>query len=405
MKEITTSWLQKAIKKARPLTPTALALRLSSLPRYRGIQPAFLKTVAEIVEGKSDASSRMYPYFHESWKELPFEVRMLIWIAERLVPYALTDWALGLVVHKMLVPNFLVKDAEAYETARKDCVRDGTNMILDIVGEKAHTWADADRYMKSYKDTMEKYPGRISVKPSSLLPEECFENNTFDENKWLLKSRLVEIFTWAENTGCSVMVDAEEYFKWCKLTEEAFLETVGNQYFCGSKTEFGIVLQTYRKDALLSAKAIIAAAKNRRGCPLRVRVVKGAYWGEEYAEAEKRSEEYPLFTDKRGTDGSFAAAVSHFAAERKYIHLSIGTHNAMSIAFAVAAMKDDFSHFEVELLTGMCEAIRRVLRKLGVPVSIYYPLIRMGGQIQEGMAYLLRRLDEVAMSSAVLGNI
>jgi len=133
--------------------------------------------------------------------------------------------------------------------------------------------------------------------------------------------------------------------------------------------------------------------------------VKGAYWGEERRCADELHKEYPLYEEKRFTDESFKKVVSLIAENREHLYLSIGTHNADSIAYAINAMDGDYSHFEVELLTGMCEAIRRVLRKIGVPVSIYYPLIRSGGQIKEGMAYLLRRLDEVAMSSAVLGNI
>jgi len=398
----TAAVLQQAIMKARPWTPTALILRISNmLPE---IQPAFMDLVGVINDVESP-SAYLFEAVRKIRKTLPLYLRIIFYLAEKIAPRCVADPILSFVINKMIVPFFIVVDEKAYVKTKKQHEKYGAKIILDIVGEAAHLPSDASIYMESYKHVMRTFSGgKLAVKPSSLVAASEFEKNSYEENKELLKTKLAELFTEAKETGTAVTVDAEEYFQWCHLTEEAFLETVLEERFRDMPNEVGIALQTYRKDAYASALTILDAAK-KRGNHIRVRVVKGAYWGEEHTVAARLGKDFPLFEHQKETDAMFDAVVSLLMNNREYIHTSPATHNAKQIAHAIRSAKGDFTNFAFEVLIGMGESILRVLCKLGVPVLVYCPLIRIHGCIKEGMRYLLRRLDEVAKSSHVLKNV
>jgi RHH-type proline utilization regulon transcriptional repressor/proline dehydrogenase/delta 1-pyrroline-5-carboxylate dehydrogenase len=367
------------------------------------IQPAFMDLIT-VIDDVPNPSAYLYESLRKLGNKLEWYLRAVFYLAEKIVPDMLVNAILRFVVNIILIPYFEIVNEKAFIGAKKKFEKDGSKIILDIVGEEAHTEADANTYMESYKYVIRQFGGKMAVKPSSLIAASAFEKNTYEQNKELLKEKLAELFTVAKENGTAITVDAEEYFKWCKLTEEAFLETVLDERFRDMPNEAGIALQTYRNDAYSSAKNILDAAK-KRGHPIRVRVVKGAYWGAEHEMAEKLREEYPLFETQMQTDDMFNIVVALFLRNREHIHVSPATHNAKHLAFAINHANGDFSNLEFEVLTGMGESIRRVLCKLGVPVSVYCPLIRKGGTPKEGMKYLIRRLDEVAKSSHVLKNV
>src|SRR5207245_1499090 len=68
------------------------------------------------------------------------------------------------------------------------------------------------------------------------------------------------------------------------LTLRIFMELADEAEFRHERN-LGIVLQAYLKDAEADARRLIAWAR-RRGTPVSVRLVKGAYWDYETAHAE-----------------------------------------------------------------------------------------------------------------------
>jgi RHH-type proline utilization regulon transcriptional repressor/proline dehydrogenase/delta 1-pyrroline-5-carboxylate dehydrogenase len=393
--------LQRAIMKSRPWVPTALILRISNM--FPEIQPAFMDLIT-VIDDVPNPAAYLYESLRKPGNKLEWYLQAVFYLAEKIVPDMLVNAILRFVVDVILIPYFEIVNEAAFAKAKEKYKKDGSKIILDIVGEAAHTEADANTYMESYKYVIRQFGGKMAIKPSSLIAASVFEKNTYEQNKELLKEKLAELFTVAKENGTAITVDAEEYFQWCKLTEEAFLETVLDERFHHMPNEVGIALQTYRNDVYSSAKNILNAAK-KRGNPIRVRVVKGAYWGAEHEIAWNLGETYPLFETQTQTDDMFNMIVAFFLSNREYIHVSPATHNAKHIAFAINHANGDFTNFEFEVLTGMGESIRRALCKLGVPVSVYCPLIRKGGTPKEGMKYLIRRLDEVAKSSHVLKNV
>ena len=398
---ITGEKLQRKIMRARPWTPTALILRISNL--FPEIRPAFLELVS-VIEDVPSPGAHLFESIRKNGKVLPWFLVSALWMLEHFVPLMITDAVLRFVIINLMFPFFLVKDELSYIKMEKKFEEEGADVILDIVGEEAKTPRDAEVYLNSYLYDMRRFGGKISVKPSSLVPSLVFFANTYEENKLLLKEKLRVLFTEGKHSDAEITVDAEEYFKWCHLTEDAFLEVIMEPEFRDMENEVGIVLQTYRKDVFASLERIVSVAKQRK-YPLRVRVVKGAYWGAEHSIAFDLEEKFPLFERKEDTDWSFNATVSLLLKYKDHIRVSVASHNAKTIAHAISECHGDYSLVEYEVLVGMGESIRRVLCKMKIPVSVYCPRIRKNGCIKEGMAYLIRRLDEVATSSCVLKNI
>jgi RHH-type proline utilization regulon transcriptional repressor/proline dehydrogenase/delta 1-pyrroline-5-carboxylate dehydrogenase len=392
-KKFTAEYLQREIMKARPWALTAIILRISaSFPK---IKPAFMDTIALVGEVPNPCFF-LYQSLEKLGSSVPWFIRVVFYLAKKIVPDCIVNAILHFVVNVILIPYFEITDERAFEKAKEKFAKDGSQIILDIVGEAARNEDEADIYMKSYKYVMRQFGGKMAVKPSSLV---------WKPDKELLKQKLAELFSEARHyPDVSITVDAEEYFDWCHITEEAFLETIMEPRFRNMKNEVGIALQTYRKDAFESAIKIIETAQKRKN-PIRVRVVKGAYWGDEHTIAKKLGKEFPLFEKQEDTDESFDDIVMYLLLWRNDIHVSIATHNAKHIAWGIKLTKGDYSNFEWEGLTGMGESIRRVLRKIGVPASMYCPLIRKGGTPKEGMKYLTRRVKEVTENCHVLKNV
>jgi len=394
--------LQQAIMNARPWNLTALILRISNL--FPKIQQAFMELV-EKIDDLPDPVAHLYNSLHELGKEVEWWVRVIVYLAEKIVPNRLANAVLRFVINVILIPYFEIVNEKAFIKTKEKFEKDGSQIILDIVGEAAKTEEDAEQYMKSYEYVIREFGGKMAVKPSSLIASSTFEKNTYEQNKELLKEKFARLFTAAKGrSDVEITTDAEEYFDWCRLTEEAFLEAAMDERFRNMSNEPGIALQTYRKDALASAHDIINTAF-KRGSITHVRVVKGAYWNDEHKFAMRIGKDCPVHETQEETNAMFNEVVALLMKYRKYIHVSVATHNAKNIAYAINQANGDYTNFDFEVLTGMGESIRRVLRDLGVPVSVYCPLIRKCGTPKEGMRYLIRRLDEVAKSSHVLKNV
>lgn len=392
MKKFTSLDVGRAIIRARPWTLTALILRMSN--KFQCVQPAFMRLVNAVNDVESP-SGFLFSAFHDTWEMLPFYIRAVVLVGERLAPRALLDPILRYVINKMIVPYFVVENEDAYKKIEARFAKDGSGVIRDIVGEEARTEEEENIYLKCYLEMIAVPGSRVSVKPSSLC---CLP----DKNR--LKQKLEILFEAANESGASVTVDAEEYFRWCIITEEAFLETILEPRFCNTSNEVGIALQTYRKDAMQSAKKILSVAQRRCARTL-VRIVKGAYWGSEREQARKRGKPFPLYEFQEDTDWNFNKITALFMRHRDCISVSVASHNAATIASALNRAHGDYRRFAVEVLNGMGESIRVACRKLHVPVLVYLPTVRQGGCVKEAMAYLCRRLDEVANRSDVMKNI
>lgn len=392
MKAFTTDYLQVEIQKSHPRTLISYFLRLGR--KTPALRTELLKCIDS---GRSKEFYRAFPAFE---KDLPVLIRLACHVGKSMFSLEVSDSIVRFAIDRLFAPYFLLVNEKAFWKIKKRFEKEGAGIILDVVGEEALFQGEADAYLENYRSVMERHGSKVAVKLSSLVPSLSFNSSNYEENKRVLGKKFSELLLLASRCHASITLDAEEYFKWCLLVEDVFCETIVKPPF-HDMSNIGIALQAYRKDAFTSAERFLAVAKKRE-CPLLVRLVKGAYWDTEWVVARQNGWNYPLFEIKEETDANFDRIVSFFLQHRKDISLAVATHNPKNIAHALEEARGNFVNFEIQVLFGLGEAVRRTLCRLKIPVSVYLPF----GESDKGMAYLVRRiLENTAGNSCLFENL
>jgi RHH-type proline utilization regulon transcriptional repressor/proline dehydrogenase/delta 1-pyrroline-5-carboxylate dehydrogenase len=164
----------------------------------------------------------------------------------------------------------------------------------------------------------------------------------------------------------------------------------------------GLVVQAYLRDSPAIVERVIAwAARSSRTPPLTVRLVKGAYWDHEIAEAGQHGWSAPVFTDKATSDRTFEALTRRLLDARPLVRVAIASHNLRSIAHAVAWNERTggrVEDLELQVLRGLGDELAQSLAREGLRVRVYSPV----GDLVAGMAYLVRRLLENTSNESFL---
>ena len=156
-----------------------------------------------------------------------------------------------------------------------------------------------------------------------------------------------------------------------------------------------------------------------------VRLVKGAYWDYETIHAEQEGWPCPVWNEKWQTDACFEdmtrvlldaslggsalradvspdrtdlradipASLTRLPPNQGGVKLAIGSHNARSIASALAELEKrglPRAAIEIQMLHGMADQLKHAAVEMGLRVREYVPV----GEMIPGMAYLVRRLLE-----------
>ena len=299
--------------------------------------------------------------------------------------------------------------AEALDRAKADEKR-GYRYSYDMLGEAAHTMADADRYFEAYQAAIAAIgkaaagrgpiaaPG-ISVKLSALHPR--YE---FAQRQRVIAQvvpRLKALAQAAKAADIGLTVDAEEADR-LDLSLDV-IEAVSGDADIAGWNGFGLAVQAYLKSApyVIDWSADIARRHKRR---LMVRLVKGAYWDTEIKLSQMAGlDGYPVFTRKVSTDVCYLACVKRLFAAPDAFYPQFATHNAHALA-AILEMAGASRDFEFQRLHGMGETLYAQVAgkdKLDLPVRIYAPV---GGH-EELLAYLVRRLLENGANTSFVNRI
>jgi RHH-type proline utilization regulon transcriptional repressor/proline dehydrogenase/delta 1-pyrroline-5-carboxylate dehydrogenase len=280
---------------------------------------------------------------------------------------------------------------------------------FDMLGEGARTWADAEKYRKSYEQALDAIGSQrkgtpiddrsnLSVKLSALEPK-------YDlMHEGLVGQRLAPIVQAlarrAATADVGFTIDAEEADR-LDLSLNVF-EALARDKQTQKWQGLGIVIQAYGKRAphVIEWVATLARETGRRIC---VRLVKGAYWDAEVKRAQERGlTSYPVFTRKVSTDISYLACTERLFKHRDVIYPMFATHNAHTIA-AVLELRPPGAKFEFQRLHGMgallhAEAKRQIE---GFPrVRAYAPV----GPHEDLLSYLVRRLLENGANSSFVNR-
>jgi len=298
---------------------------------------------------------------------------------------------------------------EALARARDGEAR-GYRHSYDMLGEAAHTMADADRYFEAYKAAIAAIgkaagetgviaaPG-ISVKLSALHPRYEFAQARRVRNE--LAPRLMELARESKRYDIGLTVDAEEAAR-LDLSLEVIEAVAGDPALRGWNG-FGLAVQAYQKraPALIDWLAEMAGRHRRR---LMVRLVKGAYWDTEIKLAQEAGlDGYPVFTRKVSTDVCFLACAKRLFAAPNAFYPQFATHNAQTLA-TVVELAGGSRDFEFQRLHGMGEALYDQVvgpEHFDLPVRIYAPV----GSHENLLAYLVRRLLENGANTSFVNRI
>ncbi|MCO6455691.1 MAG: proline dehydrogenase family protein [Pirellulaceae bacterium] len=289
---------------------------------------------------------------------------------------------------------------------------------LDILGEAVISDSEAERYFGAYLELLEgtarvvnawsEEPQvdhdsdgplprvNLSVKLSAL---DC-HFDAVDAAGVLRRAggRLRELLRAARQQRAFINIDMESYEKKA-LTLEVFRSVLLEPEFRDFR-DVGIVIQCYLRDAaqdLVELRDWAAA----RGCPVWVRLVKGAYWDYETIHARANGWPVPVFQRKWQSDACFEWATRFVLRNRAHLRPALGSHNLRSIAqgLAAAELLEVPPHgLELQMLYGMADQEKRALVERGHRLRIYMPY----GELIPGMAYLVRRLLENTSNDSFL---
>ncbi len=298
---------------------------------------------------------------------------------------------------------------EALDRARP-AEREGWRHSFDMLGEAAHTAADAARYLAAYEDAIaaigaaadpravEEAPG-ISVKLSALHPR--YETAQRDRVLAQLMPRLLALAGQARDAGIGFTIDAEEADR-LDLSLD-LVEALALAPDLGRWDGLGLAVQAYQKRALPLIDWLADLAR-RAGRRLMVRLVKGAYWDSEIKRSQERGlEGYPVYTRKLATDVSYLAGARRLLDCGAALYPQFATHNAHTVA-SVLELAGSRRDWEFQRLHGMGEALYGEIvgpDKLDRPCRVYAPV----GSHEELLAYLVRRLLENGANTSFVNRI
>ncbi|MCG8406539.1 MAG: proline dehydrogenase family protein [Phycisphaerales bacterium] len=210
--------------------------------------------------------------------------------------------------------------------------------------------------------------------------------------------RLRPILRVARDCGAFVNIDMEHYAV-KNLTLDIYQRVLMEPEF-KDWSDCGIVIQCYMPDGESDIATLMAWAR-KRGTPITVRLVKGAYWDSETADAVRNGWPIPLFTEKRQSDIAFESVARRMLENADIIRPAFASHNVRSIAYVIA-MEDALGlpprTLELQMLTGMGDQLKRAMVGMKQRIRVYAPF----GDLVTGMAYLIRRLIENTSNESFL---
>lgn len=277
------------------------------------------------------------------------------------------------------------------------------NFSIDILGEAVVSETEAQHYLAAYEQLLEQLhqnqdniSPQISVKLTALYSRTSPTNP--EQSQVVLLDRLRPLLRKAKACGVTIHFDMEDQI-YKDLTFH-ILKTLLEEEEFREDRNIGITLQAYLKDSEQDLADLLTWLE-KRGTPVIIRLVKGAYWDKEYIKAQQNKWQQKVFTDKAETDRNFEQLTETLIKQSHLVFPAIATHNVRSVAQAIAiaqAEAIDPSHYEFQVLYGMGDSLARTLAQQGYNARIYCPQ----GELLPGMSYLIRRLLENTANTSFL---
>ncbi len=343
------------------------------------------------------------------------------------LPDALLGPAASAAVRHMASRFIIGTDPAAAAGELERMWRAGQASTLDLLGEATVTEVEGERYgarcaeaLRVFSAAASGWPanprldgaeagGRpmavpradLSIKLSALTP---LLRPQAPERALAAQPRLRFLLRLAAELGAHVQIDSESYDTHDAAMELALATLAEDEFRAGPSA--GVVVQAYlRESAAILEQVIARAGAMGRATPLAVRLVKGAYWDAETAQAAQHGWEPPVFAEKSETDRSFEALTTRLIEAGPAVRPLIASHNLRSIAHAQVVARRAGAGAEADLefqvLRGLGDDLAAALAATGQRVRVYCPV----GDLVAGMAYLVRRLLENTSNDSFLHQV
>ncbi len=322
--------------------------------------------------------------------------------------------AVETLAHKYIAGDTIPQVIKTLEKLRKDKLA----FTVDLLGEAVITETEAEAYLNSYLELMEKLSQaaqkwspvpqidqadgeslsrvQVSVKLTAFYSQ--FDPLDVKGSEAKVSERIRILLRRAKQVGAAVHFDMEQY-AYKDLTLSILKNLLLEEEF-RDRTDIGMTIQAYLRDSKKDLEGIIEWAK-LRGHPVTVRLVKGAYWDQETIKAMQNDWPQPVYNDKAATDANYEEITQLMLENHQYIYSAIGSHNVRSQAKAIAVAETlnvPRRAFEMQVLYGMGDQLAKALAQKGYRVRMYCPY----GDLLPGMSYLIRRLLENTANSSFL---
>jgi RHH-type transcriptional regulator, proline utilization regulon repressor / proline dehydrogenase / delta 1-pyrroline-5-carboxylate dehydrogenase len=285
----------------------------------------------------------------------------------------------------------------------------GMGYTLDLLGEAVVSEAEAQRYQQACLDLLQGLPPGDEAEHETLRPQISLKLSALysqwnpldpDAGVAAIAARLRPILGAARARQTGVTVDMEQYdFK--HIVMQCFM-TVLNEAEFRDWSHAGIAVQAYLREARDDLRQLIDWAE-RRGTPVHIRLVRGAYWDYETVIARQHGWPVPVWEAKAQTDTCFEDCLAELFAHPDTVQAAVASHNVRSLACAMALAEQQHlpaERVEFQMLYGMADELKQALIAQGCRLRVYVPF----GETLPGMAYLVRRLLENSSGQSILDS-
>lgn len=361
----------------------------------------------------------LHEYFEEVKTHLPWAVKLGLDLTDnnpifsRVLSYSARANARRMA-HRFIAGTTASEVLDSLKKLRNQ----GYAFTLDLMGEAVITPHEADQYQQQYLNLMRDLAPNIdgwidsaqvdsdhfgpvprmniSLKISAL--DHNF--NPIDPQGTIKRvgEKLRPILDLARDLDVFVNIDMEQY-AYKDVTYRLFKEIMIEPEY-RDWAHVGIVCQAYLTESTKDLADLLKWVE-KRGTPITVRLVKGAYWDYETVNANQRGWVCPVYTEKWQTDENFERLSDYLLENYRWLKPAFGSHNLRSLAHVMASAKclgvpEDA--YEVQMLYGMGGEAAQIIADEGVRVRVYTPF----GEMISGMAYLVRRLLENTSNESFL---
>ncbi|HEX3724759.1 MAG TPA: proline dehydrogenase family protein, partial [Pirellulales bacterium] len=330
--------------------------------------------VLPMLSTSESVTRHLHEYFHDVRNHLPSAVRLGLAVA---TPRSIAGRALAMAARRnaqaharRFIAGTTQHEVLAAAMHERKLRRAFT---LDILGEAVTSEPEAEKYLQAYLDLVtgiaptvnawDEVPQidragseelarvNVSVKLSAL--DSQFDPIDPEGTTRRVALRLRKLLRVARANRTFVHVDMESY-RIKDLTLAIFQQVLLEDEF-RDMLDVGIVIQCYLPEAGPDLERLAEWAR-RRGRPVWVRLVKGAYWDYETVHAQLEGWPVPVYEHKAETDANFEFLTRFLLQNCRDLRPAIASHNIRSLAHAIAVARHlglPPGSLELQMLYGM----------------------------------------------------